>query len=53
MVTHADSSTHLLPAKFILIVLQILILIVVLLTKDRFIYWDVGTNYSKTSANYI
>lgn len=49
MVTQADSLNHLLPAKFILIFVQILLLVTMLNAKKRFIYWEVGVTYPTTS----
>jgi len=42
MVKVVETQTVLLPAKFVLIVTQVLLLVVVLLMKDDHIYWKIG-----------
>lgn len=54
MVNHAfASSARLLPIKFIFLVTQVLLLVVCVLSKDNHIYFEVGQNYSETSAEYL
>lgn len=46
------SSARLLPIKFILLLVQTILLIIVILQKENHIYFDVGQNYSENSDVY-
>ena len=48
-----NSSVVLLPIKFVILVAQVLLLVVALLERDNHIYFEVGENYSESSAEYL
>ncbi len=48
-----ESAHILLPTKFVLLVSQILLLVVVLGDLDSHLYWNVGSNISQNSSQYI
>ena len=48
-----ESAHILLPTKFVLLVSQILLLVVVLGDLDSHLYWSVGQNVAQNSSDYI
>ena len=52
-VTHSfASSARLLPIKFFLIVIQVLLVVIAVLERENHIYFEVGQNYSESSDEY-
>lgn len=46
------SSARLLPIKFLFILIQVMLLVVVLLERQNHVYFEVGQNYSQSSDVY-
>jgi hypothetical protein len=46
------SAATLLPIKFVFIILQILLLVVIILERDGFIWWPIGVSYTDSSTQY-
>ena len=52
MAASQNSSSMLMPLKFILLVIQAMLLIIIVMQEDRHIYFDIGQNFSKASSEY-
>ena len=47
-----DPASVLMPTKFLLILVQVLLLFLVLQLRANHIYWGIGFNYGDSSAQY-
>eukprot|EP00347_Sterkiella_histriomuscorum_P010928 403374394 len=52
MTNMIEPPQYLMPAKFTLVLIQVLLLALVLQQTDDHIYWGIGFNYSSTSDEY-
>lgn len=48
-----ESSAKLLPIKFLFILIQVLLLVIAVLERQNHIYFEVGSNFSENSDEYL
>ena len=49
---HLDPPTYLMPTKFLLLLIQILLLTLILQLREEHIYWQIGFDFNEGSTQY-